>query len=617
MLSSQKLEHFLNNKRFLVGLVVLTLGYYLWPLFSSPLYVETFDNLDSTVVWMELLAKSGEIFSSNNTIIPNMMNGLPRSTYGSEFNILFWLYYFFPAETAFRINSFLIHVVAFISMYIFLNAYINTDKKQHNFLATISALMYAILPFWAGAGLSSALLPLYSYILLNILYRKENWYEWLILLILPFYSSFIFLYMFYIVFAGIFWVSISIKNHKIEWRLFYALSVMSIMFLLVNYRLVEAQFTDNGFISHRSVFNIYFNVSFMDAYTHAVKFFLDGWMEHQRTLMMPALLPLVLIAMLLVLFKHTLNASRSIILLLLITTSYVANIWEILLINRYMMPILFVFILILLWFRPQQKKFILLIALALLLSIYRGLCFYEGLSWLQEVFPILTMLNISRAAFIIPFVWYVIVFFTFLIYVQHIRYANLLIIIILFYQLYYSVQVRRFDTYHKFKTTTFESYYAPKLFSKITEDIPELIKERKRIINYGIEPSVALFNGLYTVDGYSVNYPLSYKESFRMTQETCLNNFMGSKKLYDIWGGKVYLLCVEVRPENYHIYKDRNITEMHFNADIPGICSLGTDYLLSAHKIKDTNSTNINFIKEYHSNDSMWDIYLYKINCKK
>jgi len=73
---------------------VLTL--YLSPLLftNGNFYVPVFDNLDSTVVWYKTLVESGQIFASNDTVIPNIMHGLPRSSYPGEFNILLWLYYF-------------------------------------------------------------------------------------------------------------------------------------------------------------------------------------------------------------------------------------------------------------------------------------------------------------------------------------------------------------------------------------------------------------------------------------------------------------------------------------------------------------------------------------------
>ena len=98
----------------------LTIAIYLYPLLDlEHLYILEFDNLDSNIVWNKILAESGKIFASNHEIIPNMMSGLPRSSYGSEFDIMLWLYYLFSPPIAYAVNEAIIHIVAFfISTYI-------------------------------------------------------------------------------------------------------------------------------------------------------------------------------------------------------------------------------------------------------------------------------------------------------------------------------------------------------------------------------------------------------------------------------------------------------------------------------------------------------------------
>ncbi len=617
MLSLKRYKSFLKNKYLLFFLALSILGYYLWPLFHSPLFIESFDNLDSNVVWYKILSESGKAFAPSSEIVPNMMNGLPRLSFGSEWDVLYWFYHIFPAETAWRINAFLIHIVAFFSMYLFLERYVRVDHEYHKLLSVIVSLLYAMLPFWPNAGLSTSLLPLYTYILFNILNRRERWFEWLLLVLLPLYSNFVFLYMFYIVFGGAAWVVISLKRHRLEKRLFIALVVMTVSFLLTQYRLVEAQLYGSGFLSHRSEFNIYFNHNFHDAYVYALKFFLDGWMEHQRTLMMPVLLPVVLVAILLSLLNRKFNTMESFLVFVMIALSFYTDIWKVLIINKYFLPAFFLLLLLLIWRKKEYRIFYGLMLAIILLSIWNGLCFYDGMAFLKEHFIIFKMLNLSRAAFIAPFLYYVVLYFSFSIILQKLEYATLLIAIIITYQTYYSVKVRRFDNSHKYKTVTMESYYAPDMFEKIKHDINNTSRH-PRVVNYGIEPAVSLYNGLYTVDGYSTNYPLSYKKKFEAVQERCFERAPGNKKIYDEWGSKAYLLCIDSRPENYHYYKERNITAYAFNANAKKLCDLGTEYVLSSHKLLDDNATKgFVFMKRYISLKSMWKLYLYRLPCKQ
>ncbi len=170
-------EDILKNKTLWQWGSLFLLTIYLFPLFvyEDKLHFLAFDNMDSNIVWFKILAESGKIFASNDTIIPNMMNGLPRSCYGSEFFYILWFYYFFTPIQAYIINEVIIHTVAFISMYIFLSHYLFTKEDPYRFIyINIGALYFAILPFWPSGGLSVPLIPLVTYALLNIKNQKDT-----------------------------------------------------------------------------------------------------------------------------------------------------------------------------------------------------------------------------------------------------------------------------------------------------------------------------------------------------------------------------------------------------------------------------------------------------------
>ncbi len=55
-------------------------------------------------------------------------------------------------------------------------------------------------------------------------------------------------------------------------------------------------------------------------------------------------------------------------------------------------------------------------------------------------------------------------------------------------------------------------------------------------------------------DGYSVNYPLSYKKAFRRVQakellDLDLEILNRHKELFDEWGSKLYLLAINPDPK--------------------------------------------------------------------
>jgi hypothetical protein len=92
-----------NSRKFWISLSLLSLAiilFYLSPLFffgEGTLHVPVFDFLDITLPTLKILARSGMIFAPSDTIIPDMMGGLPRLSYGSEFDYMLWLLVFFAA----------------------------------------------------------------------------------------------------------------------------------------------------------------------------------------------------------------------------------------------------------------------------------------------------------------------------------------------------------------------------------------------------------------------------------------------------------------------------------------------------------------------------------------
>jgi hypothetical protein len=120
---------FLKEHRYLVAALII-IALYLTPFYllgeSTPTLVH--DNLDSNVVWFKVLAESGQLFGPMDATIPQVMNGIPRNSFGSEFNVIQWFYLFFEPYTAYIINLTLMHFIAFIGMYLLLTRRILPDE---------------------------------------------------------------------------------------------------------------------------------------------------------------------------------------------------------------------------------------------------------------------------------------------------------------------------------------------------------------------------------------------------------------------------------------------------------------------------------------------------------
>ena len=608
-----KIHKYITDDKTWIFISLSLMIWYISPLFYSTFYIPTFDNLDSTIVWYKILAHSDKIFASNDTIIPNMMNGLPRSSYGSEFNIILLLYYIFTPKVAFIINEIIIHTVAFFAMYIFLKRYIVPYHPYYKKTPIyIGALYFALLPYWSGAGLSIPLLPLVTYSLLNIKYHKDTKLDWIFLAILPLYSSFVFLYIFYISFAGIYWLYDSIYHKKVNIRLFCAIFMMGVVFLLKDYRLIMSMFVDQNFISHRVEFDIFFKENLWESYRLALVNFIQGHVPHSQSFQQVFVLPIALIALMLTLVKKRFSSKESLIIWSAILLSFIANFWDIILIHKFTLPGIALLAIAIYIMKKRYRTLPLLILFIIVLSIC-GACFeYEGFHFLTEKFPIFKTLNMIRMTFVEPFVYTTILVLAFLIFIRKLKFT-------IFFSILFIAIVFKYDMKHSFYQTkpqdgyaSFENYYVPDLFEQLKENLKKKDKDfdihKSHFVSFGIEPAVALYNNLYTVDGYSVNYPLSYKYAFRKVFAP-----FHTSHLYDIWGSKVYITSILTDKKYYK--KNLKIKRLRFDTD--ALCKLHTNYVLSPYLFDDPSyKDRVKLITSAKGDKDSWDLYLYKLICK-
>jgi hypothetical protein len=604
-------------------IALLALFVYLVPLFLPCLHVPVYDNLDSNVVWYKILAHSGQIFAPNSTVIPNMMNGIPRASYGSELDLLLWLYYFFDAKTAFIINETSIHIIAFIGSWL-LSVYVLAKEPDHikyPIAATVT-LYFATLPFWSGAGASIASLPLTAYVLLRIRNKEDNVRHWLYLLFIPFYSSFILVYMFFIIASGCYWLYLFITKHPARKRFFIAVALLTILFLLKNYRLIDTMFIHPVFTSHRVEFNVYFAETLKKAYELAVIKFLEGNALHADTLQFPYILPLAFIALLLGMSHFKTTHRTAAIFWILFGIALVTDVPGPLLAHRYIVPIVFLFALFAFIKHKDSRRIGGWFLLIILVDMFAIIFQYQGFKELTTIIPLFKSLNLIRIYFIQPLFFIFLLIETWRLYFHRFAYTRYALIAFAIAQFSYAVQYSYYQCRSFENRLSFDEYYAPKLYANIKDDLkkrfPNKTLRNIRVVHYGLEPAVSLYNGLYTVDGYSVNYPLSYKHRFEKVFAPLFKVpvLKASLDLYRDWGSKVYLLGINSSPEYYRIFLDanRSVPSTGFNADVTALCELHTDVVISAYPIRMAEKRHLQLFAHYQG--SFWKLWLYELVCK-
>ncbi|NWN94142.1 MAG: hypothetical protein HLX43_06315, partial [Bacillus sp. (in: Bacteria)] len=162
-----------NHEKNALWLAVWMLAVYLSPMFilGGNMHIRVHDNLDSNIAWYRVLDRSGELFGPLNATIPQIMNGLPRNAFGTEFSGIQWLYALFPPVIAYTFSQTITRVFAFLGMYLLLKRHFVQGQDDY-FIRVWVSLAFAMTPFWPSGMLSTLGMPLAHCAFLNIRNRQ-------------------------------------------------------------------------------------------------------------------------------------------------------------------------------------------------------------------------------------------------------------------------------------------------------------------------------------------------------------------------------------------------------------------------------------------------------------
>jgi hypothetical protein len=161
---------------------------------------------------------------------------------------------------------------------------------------------------------------------------------------------------------------------------------------------------------------------------------------------------------------------------------------------------------------------------------------------------------------------------------------------------------------------SFNNYFSENLFSQVKQYIgkPE---QSYKVASIGLHPSVALYNGFYTIDGYSNNYPLSYKQNFRQLIAKELEKNADISDYFNNWGNRCYLFCAELGRNFYAIkYSGIEIENLQLNAS--KLKEFGCEYIFSAVPIQNAEENSLLLLQTFENSESPYRIHLYEVIVK-
>lgn len=536
-------------------------------IFVSPLYIlgenahiRVHDNLDSNLAWYKVLVESGQLTGPINATIPQVINGhLSRNAFGTEFNLIVWLYALFPTMIAYAISQTITRFVAFIGMYLLLKTYFLKDERWVA-INIGTALAFAFTPFWPSGMLSTLGMPLALWAFLNIRKGEKLWKNYLVLTLLTFYSSIVLGFFFFLSAIGIFWIYDVVRGRRWNWRFLLSIAYMTIMYLIVEYRLVYSFLFDDEPNSRDEYFHA--RLSIWHSIRLTFKNFIYGH-HHAATIHTIVILPVMLIAFYIILRK---------------------NLWK------------------------QEKVFVFLFFLNFILSAWYAFWFYKGWLPLTERFHFLDTFNFARFHFLRPLVVYLLFALSLkLLCAQSPTWkktAPVLVVIQVIVVSFFNEEILFRDK------PTFKQFFAEEQFNDIKEYI-DMPQEDYRVASIGIHPAIAQYNGFYTLDTYNNFYPLSYKYQFRTIIENELKKNKTIRIYFDEWGGRCYLFTDELG-KHYMFKKTTKKRLKNLELNIDPFKEMGGRYIFSAVPIDNASENSLKLEKIFESKSSFWKIYLYK-----
>ena len=567
-------SHLLNKntirrRLFFTAIAGVLLAYILVPIIlGEDAYVTIHDNLDGEFVYKLLLKESGQAFNYNtDAVIPNVMNGIPRSAYRTGLDVTLLLFYLFHPYYAYIANHTIIHLIAFFGMVLLLKRHFLKDDRLLP-IAVLISLCFALVPFYSQFGLSVAGQPLLLFAFLNIREHQSKFTDYLIIMLFPFYSHFALVAPFILAFL-ILIMALDLAGSR-SWNKSYlgAVALLTVTYLLVESQMLLAFFMNNAFTSHRSVWNRWQDLHLASNLKRSFDILLHT-QYHTGTFPTIIILTTSIAAMVLMIARKKIN--RPVVFI-------AASILFICLISGFHDWIVFM-----LGNRISALKSF---------NISR---FYFLLPTLWMLLMALSILELAKYKVIAPLVWFIVI-------------AQLAVTLNANDEFKYNVKLilgRPIDQ------PTFRQFFAQQLFSGIDQYI-KIPKDSYRVVSIGLHPSIAQYNGYYTLDSYQVNYSLQYKNSFRRIIAPELNKNQELKKYFDDWGNRCYVFVDELGKGT--TFSKNDTKKIHsLDLDTRAFKDMGGKYIFSSVEIVNHQQNNLKFESHFSNVESYWDIYLYRV----
>lgn len=533
-------------------------------------YILIHDYLDSIVAWSKVLTDQGVLFSPQATPVLPIMNGVPRSSFGSEFNLLSLFMLVLPAFKAMIATELVVRLTAFAGMFLVLRGYALAGHPYRDVITACVSTMFCTLPFWPGGGVSVAGVPLALWAFLEARQTLRVAHV-AVMAYFAAFSGLVGIGIFLVTFLGLIWLADWIAGRKRLGPLVLVV-LLALFYALFDYRLMASVVTSAVTESHRKEMVID-TMPFLDALEEARLNLING-QYHAWAMQGPFMLWICGMAIVFPpvarWFGLPMNAMMYRRLLIwsgaTLLTALIYGLWQ--------------------WSVVQQ--------------IWQG----AGLPYV----------NLARFHWLQPALWSTMMAFSLALLLaymsKHKRTAYAILIIITVLQVRVNWMEGDFRMEKRGAGVTFQEFYSLALFADIAKSIGKP-KSEYRIGMLGVSPAIAQYNGFYSVDGYVANYPYEYKRKFRKIIAAELARDEALTHYFDDWGSRAYIFSSELAYCNQVCTKSRIPDYVIHRLDVDAFRALGGSFIFSATAIGNARTLGLVEFGVFERSDSPWRIHVY------
>ncbi len=542
------------------------------------------DNLDSNVPNFMVLKYTNSAFSISNDKTIEMIgveNNFKRNYLLSGYNITTLFFYTLPPIIAYKLNYLLSILIGFFGIYLLIPLISIRIPFTLNILIAIS---FTFMPWFHvyNCGYVAAV-PFLIYAVINLYKFKRIKLSLFILLIFPFFSSLFLTSFFAFIYYGIFLLYLILKK---EFQAFKILSfgyiILIFSSIISELNILNLMLFDKTFKSHRAIREID-EFNFSNKIHGIIKI-----LKHGRV--------------------HAVSNHNYIDYFIVIA----------IFISAY-------------YFFKKKEKLNFLPFLVLGFLVFNTILSETA----NQIFriPFLKGFDYSRFSILNPTIVYIaFVLFLDLIFQFKNFAVNLIGLFFIPYNLYFTAKYSDYkanlvNSYNKISYNerekyngliSFNDFYATNIFEKCKTSMSK-IEEKPVCVALGIYPGILNFNNINTIDHYTNNYSLEYKDKFRRIIEGEINKSEEIKSKFDDYGNRCYLFSKELLkkfdpPRGGLISKfEEPIHIKNLAIDTKALTDMNCNFIISSVIIDNRIELNLELIDSITYRNSIYNIYIYHI----